>query len=410
MSIKDDPKYYQSNENADNGHFASMNPQHRRFVIHFIKWAVIFAIIFIVYEWQKDTINEAIIEIEQVELWRKIICMVFALGFYIFEGAIIKTMTLAASGTAGNRITSGKMAHTAAGTAGNRRISGYVSPASFGKRNDPGSRTKVNFSLFDGFLGALFCHFYKLITLGSGEGIAEIYYLNGHGILVSEATGMTLVQYTFFKIIVGAMGILSFMTLFLTGQGNIGEYWSFLLAGAIVVALVAAILIILSVSKRAACLLVMLVRRIVKKKSLRYKWTNGIIRFNKSGRNIWSSKRIVVRVLILNICKLSCWYMLPAVLTFGDSEILEAIDIAGPLPGKVLVFIDVFLMMSVVNMISGIMIAPAGIGTLEFSFAMIFSAIMTTSRAVGIVILYRFFTWILPFILGALVAGFYRHQ
>ncbi|MEE3461730.1 MAG: hypothetical protein VZR00_07595, partial [Lachnospiraceae bacterium] len=52
-----------------------------------------------------------------------------------------------------------------------------------------GGRRLVNFSLFDGFLGALFCHFYKLITLGSGEGIAEIYYLNGHGILVSEATG-----------------------------------------------------------------------------------------------------------------------------------------------------------------------------------------------------------------------------
>lgn len=51
-------------------------------------------------------------------------------------------------------------------------------------------KTHPEYPRLKGFCNAFYCSFYKTATLGSGSGIAGIYYLNKAGIPVPNATGM----------------------------------------------------------------------------------------------------------------------------------------------------------------------------------------------------------------------------
>ena len=55
-------------------------------------------------------------------------------------------------------------------------------------------KTHPEYPRLKGFCNAFYCSFYKTATLGSGSGIAGIYYLNKAGIPVPNATGMYFFQ------------------------------------------------------------------------------------------------------------------------------------------------------------------------------------------------------------------------
>ena len=56
--------------------------------------------------------------------------------------------------------------------------------------------------------------------MGSGSGVAEIYYLNTRGIEAGTATGMSLVQYILHKVAVALYGITGFTLLSSASRGT----------------------------------------------------------------------------------------------------------------------------------------------------------------------------------------------
>jgi uncharacterized protein (TIRG00374 family) len=54
-------------------------------------------------------------------------------------------------------------------------------------------------------------------------------------------------------------------------------------------------------------------------------------------------------------------------------------------------------------LLAAVIPAPAGIGSTEFVFAMLFSVIVGTGAAGSTSLLYRFATFVLPFVIGAFV-------
>lgn len=81
-------------------------------------------------------------------------------------------------------------------------------------------------------------YIFRIATLGSGTGVAQLYYYNLHGIRVSTATGMSLAQYTFQKITIGLFGVVSFLLLILSGHSGIRKYAWYMFAGAVVISLI----------------------------------------------------------------------------------------------------------------------------------------------------------------------------
>ena len=82
-----------------------------------------------------------------------------------------------------------------------------------------------------GFCNAFYCSFYKTATLGSGSGIAGIYYLNKSGIPVPNATGMYFFQYIVHKVSMAVYSLLLFTATYSFVHASFSDYQGYLLIG-----------------------------------------------------------------------------------------------------------------------------------------------------------------------------------
>lgn len=320
-----------------------------------IKWIVILSIMVIVGIFNRDFLGDALQEIKEIPISIVVLCVVLGMLYYVAEGIIISYMTI---------------------------------------------RDEKRINFIKGFQCSLYCGFYKFVSLGSGGGIAQVYYYSCEGIKASKGTGMMIVQYTILKITVGILGILSFLGLILMKDTSYMKYSKYMILGTVVIILIIAFLIILAVSKRTTKFVFDLLFKLIKEESILYpklvyamEYTNNL---QEQGRELWANKFQFINVILLNIFRLASWYVIPAFI-FGNW-------------GYDVNIISCIALMSVVNMISGVMIAPAGIGTLEFVFVLFFGNIFTDVYAASALIVYRFFTWIFPFFIEAIVVGMYKRS
>lgn len=322
-------------------------------VANILKWVLIIGLIAFACVKYKKFMLEAIDEVSDTSTFEVIICFLLANLYFLAEGSIISKMT---------------------GTG------------------------EVRLTLFQGMSCAYMCAFYRLTTLGSGNGIAQLYYYNTKGISVSRATGMSLAQYTFQKITIGLMGIISFICVVLLGNSQLLKYSGYMLAGVIAITGICLFLFLITVSKKISDLLMRFARKIIKEKSRFYrrldKAENYIDNLQEQGGIVWRDKKLFIYVIILNMFKFSCWYAIPGVLFIKDYNVNLVICLA---------------LMAVCNMLGSVMVAPSGVGTLDFVFAILFATIIHESDAVAAgVVLYRLFTWVVPFIIGLIPAAFLR--
>ena len=107
------------------------------------KWLVIFALIAFVCYKNQDLMLEALEEIQITPVWKLVVCLLLGNLYFIAEGCIISEMT----NTCDHRL-----------------------------------------SVWQGITCAYLCTFFRIATLGSGTGVAQLYYYNLNGIRVSTAT------------------------------------------------------------------------------------------------------------------------------------------------------------------------------------------------------------------------------
>lgn len=320
-----------------------------------LKWLFIFALIAFAIIKNKDFAVSAIKQVSKVKPYEVALCLLLANLYFVFEGTIISLIT----------------------KTGEERL-----------------------SIWQGIVCAYMCAFYRLATLGSGNGIAQVYYYNIHKINVSNGTGMALSQYTIQKITIAVFGILAFSGLVAFGNSDVTKYGNYMLMGTILIALACGFLLIITISKTISDLLMKLGRKIVKKESKLYPKLDdaqhSIDCLQDQSRKIWKNKFLFFQVVILNIAKFSSWYAIPGVLFADDFNVN---------------ILECLLLMSVCNMVGCVMIAPSGVGTLEFVFAIFFGAIIPSAKAIAAtIIIYRFFTWILPFLIGIIPASIVKKK
>lgn len=319
------------------------------------KWLIILALLIIVYFWKNDDIMEAFEEMRHYSIWVSLLCLLATLLHFCVEGRIIHNMTM---------------------------------------------YEERQMTWWESFKCGLYCAFYKLISLGSLSGIAEVYYISKHGVEPGRATGITLVQYAYQKLGITIVGVLSFVGLYLSGVTTVRDYAKWGVLGSVVSLLIVSMLITLSASRKLAELLSHLVDRLIGKggiisrtrkdgrlehKSEELK--SQIVTFNESGRFFWQHKTLCLRVTILKMLKMTLWYSVAAIVVCAAND-------ANP--------VQCTALMAVSNMIGSVMIAPAGVGTLEFVVALLFKPLFGATAAT-VVILYRFYSMVVPFLLGAAV-------
>ena len=104
-------------------------------------------------------------------------------------------------------------------------------------------KTHPEYPRLKGFCNAFYCSFYKTATLGSGSGIAGIYYLNKAGIPVPNATGMYFFQYIVHKVSMAVYSLLLFLATYGFIHASFADYQGYILLGFAGVCVIAGVLL-----------------------------------------------------------------------------------------------------------------------------------------------------------------------
>ena len=238
--------------------------------------------------------------------------------------------------------------------------------------------------------------FYRLSTLGSGNGVAAVYNLGQHGIEYSEAIGMYMVQYVMHKISIAIFSGIFLLVNWHFMWTNFRDYGILLIAAYGLTVLICIGLILFVVSK----------------------WFHGVIlnigqKFNKNGKldgalmkletnaqimevsttRLIKDKKLLIVMILKNLIKFVFWYGIPFLIVFGDGD---------------LSLVNSLSITSLAVMTAAVIPTPAGIGAVEFVMTGLFSVVVGVNRAGAITILYRIATFIFPFAAGGVAILLHR--
>lgn len=234
---------------------------------------------------------------------------------------------------------------------------------------------------------AFVCEFYRLATLGNGSGFAEILYLHREGIEPGSATVLTMVQYVMKRIAIVMMGILGFCFLCYSARTGIfiKEYTVFVGTGCFITAVVILVFLCLALSPgigaAALRLLDGLSLKIPSQEKRFSKWKEQIGLLNRSGKQMLGQKKRMLCAVILQTIKLFMFYGIPACLLYGQTDLTAG---------------ECVFIMALAFMLAGIIPAPSGAGSLEFTFLLFFTHFVEAEAAVPAILVFRFATWICP--------------
>lgn len=257
--------------------------------------------------------------------------------------------------------------------------------------------THPEYTNWNGFCNAFYCSFYKTATLGSGSGIAGIYYLNKAGIPVPNATGMYFFQYIVHKVSMAMYSLLLFFITYRFIHTSFGDYQGYILFGFLGVCVIAGVLLAVATVPwmQTACNL--LANHFRKKHpAWEEKLTDAghkLALLQAESRSLLRNPLLLLRLFLCNLIKFTTWYMIPWIV-FHHSLLQGSVD----LPFS---FLQCFALTSLSQSLAGVIPTPAGIGSVEAVFTLLFRRLLPEAKALSAVLLYRFTTMLLPCIVGA---------
>ena len=308
-----------------------------------IKNSILIFLILLVCYLLRASLKEALIKISETKFHVVLIIMVLSIMYQIFDGCIV-TKTL---------------------------------------------RTCDNtFSYKNGIRCSYYYSFFRVVTFGSGTALAGMYYANKYGIPLHNSFGIFTLNYMFQKVVI----TIYFLVAYVLNIGIMKRMYSsfnrYILMGTLISSVVAISLITICTCERVHLLIFNIFDKFIKNdrflnKIGDLKEKSGLLR--KSSKEILKNKRLVISLIILNVIKLTCWYMIPFIILKDEAEVHFFISI---------------VFSSMVTALSGIIPCPGGVGSTEFVILLVFAPLVGKTSALSLAILYRAFTYLFPFIIG----------
>lgn len=246
-----------------------------------------------------------------------------------------------------------------------------------------------DFTTVDGFFTSCYVAFYRIISFGTGTLLSEIYFYKKKGIPVSKSVGITALHMIMYKAAVIFLAIIGLIIQFSLFYENAPKMIPFILAGVILTLVIIAALLILSSSLKLQVLLVKFANRWFKRPKLR-DWVDNcnlqIYSLRAAVQTITQDHSALLRIFSWNVFKLLFWYIIPYIVLVENHP-----------------NIDLLLVMSFTSfavILSGVIPTPAGIDPFEFVYLLLFKPLVGNVDAVASVLLYRFGSFVLPFLIG----------
>lgn len=246
----------------------------------------------------------------------------------------------------------------------------------------------------EGVESAFYCSFYRVATLGSGAGLAAIYYFHEKGIDYSKSTGMYMIEYVVHKVSIAILSVLLLIFNFGFFEENYSSYMWMLVLGYGITVVVAFFLLLFCCSEKFHRLILWLVKKVNEKfkgklEGLKQQIEEYCAILEGASKDLLRDKKLIFTAVLKNLLKFSCWYSIPFLVLYRECD---------------LTLFQSMAVMSLTAMLAAVIPAPAGIGSTEFVFTLLFAVLIGTGMAGSTSLLYRFATFVFPFLVGAVVA------
>ena len=247
-----------------------------------------------------------------------------------------------------------------------------------------------DFSYRKGVANAFFCSFYRVATLGSGAGVAGVVYLGENGVEHSIGFGLYMLQYAFHKISIALFSVIFFCVSWEYMYAHFSSYMWLLMAGYAVTFIITLVLILLCCSTAFHKVLFYFLDWLDCKLNRRFDVQIASLRgecqmLERASKHILKKKGLVAEVVLLSTVRNTFWYGIPYFIFAGCADVTP---------------VQTMAVTSLAVMLAAVIPAPGGIGSTELVFTSLSAGIVGTGLAGSAALLYRFATFIFPFLLG----------
>lgn len=254
---------------------------------------------------------------------------------------------------------------------------------------------RSKFTTLNGIGCSFYTSFYKTTTFGSGSYVASIYYLQKKGISPSQGMGICTFNYVFNRLSIALFSIICIMINYNFIKINFYNYLGIIKLVYIITTLIVIFFIFTCLSNKFHKFLLLIIRYINNKLKIDSKYKEKInyieeeiLRIKKNSIVLLKNKMIIVIEILMNLTKFLLIY-LSSYVALREMNINISV-------------IDALTVTSLVMILAGSIPVPAGIASVEFVYTLLFSAIANSTKSVSSMLIYRFSSFIMPFLIGGL--------
>lgn len=236
-----------------------------------------------------------------------------------------------------------------------------------------------------------YASFYRVATLGSAGGVAAIHYFREHGIPVSKGTGFYTLGYALHKAAIAVFSMLTVLLTFTYITTHFKQYSLVLIAGYAIMLLITVGLVLFCCSRRFHVILMKLVGKCNRKGRfdcyvLRLQEECQLL--EEASKSLMSSPLFVLKIICMDLLKNFFWFVIPFIVLYplGQFTLLEALAVT-----------------SLGVVLAAVVPTPAGIGGIEYILTTLLAVFVGTGPAGSATLLYRFATFLFPFLVGAVI-------
>lgn len=245
------------------------------------------------------------------------------------------------------------------------------------------------FTTGDGALAMCYAAFYRLVTFGAGTLIAEVNFYHRKGLRISQSVGVTALHMIMYKVALLSWAVISLIMQFVFFHSEKPKIIWLVLFAMVVTFVIIAVLLALTLSLNLQIWSVKLANKLFKSTKIRDvvdKVNIQVYSLREAVDSILQVRPLIYRIYFLNMLKVMFWFVIPAIVLMGDHPQLN--------------FFLSFGLTSFAVILAGSIPTPAGIGSFEFVYLLLFSPIVGTVDAASSMLLYRFASYVWPFLIG----------
>lgn len=258
---------------------------------------------------------------------------------------------------------------------------------------------KKRISLKEAIKHNIITQFFNGVTpFSTGGQPMEVYMLMEHDIPIAKATNQTIQSFIFYQIALVICGSIAVINNFLFPIfPKVRILQILVLLGFIINVLVVVVLILISRSKKVTDKLSDLSIKVLKKlkrkvdeEDIKQKFSD----YHEGFKELRKRKKLFVGGVLLNIISLLCLYIVPMFLLYGMGD-FTSFTVNNTITASAYVYI-----------IGGFIPIPGASGGIEYGFTKFFGNFIVGNKLSAVLLLWRFITYYLGVIIGAIVFNF----